>query len=441
MDMNEIRPKEHVGFITSDTSTAQFSFFVTPLDKIGVETDEYVMVDHPFLGETCPLLAVVKEIKNYVEVVGTTVSERSIRTVSVCNIVGYVDLTDSQIRTLHGLSVPPNPGSKVYLPYYEFLEDVFIRDPYGRRFEPALHLGKLRSHATTKQGESKPLNFHLDASEITRHHILIAGMSGTGKTHTATVIIEELANKISVPIVIFDSFGEYTTIGIADKSIKEMVSQGIVPNNYPFGYSVLICAVHPDEVMGTLERWRVAYGKDSNYSVKPIPDQWTSSLDKKTSSEIKSRLSEDMKLNQVTIINSKGLRLAERQILFTGCIKALWSCRVEQMVEPFVLVVEEDKALENEMLKMIASEGRRTGVSMCLLSQHPAEIDDLVTSQMGTYILGRTTGGRDLECLQNLAGENASLLPQLRTGEWIVNGMTLVQPARLLVRDRYSLRV
>jgi hypothetical protein len=103
------------------------------------------------------------------------------------------------------------------------------------------------------------------------------------------------------------------------------------------------------------------------------------------------------------------------------------------------MMVEENKALEEETLKKIASEGRKMGISMCLLTQHPAEIDGLVMSQMGTQFMGRTTTGTDLECLRNFTEENVQSLSQLRTGEWIVNGMTLFQPTRIFVRDRYSL--
>jgi DNA helicase HerA-like ATPase len=79
------------------------------------------------------------------------------------------------------------------------------------------------------------------------------------------------------------------------------------------------------------------------------------------------------------------------------------------------------------------------GISMCLLTQHPAEIDGLVMSQMGTQFMGRTTTGTDLECLRNFTEENVQFLSKLRTGEYIVNGMTLIQPTRMFVRDRYSL--
>ena len=440
MNLDEIRIKEHAGLITSDTSTNQFSFFVIPLNnRIGAEKDDYVMVDHPVYGEKCPLLAVVKDIKNYMEVVGTTISERAVRTVSVCDIIGYVDLRNSEKGALQRSPVSPNPGGKVYLPYSEFLEDVFTRTLDGKQFKTTLHLGKLASHASSKKGEIRPLNYFFDSDEFAKQHFLITGMSSVGKTHTATVIVEELANKTGKPIVILDSFGEYTTIGTANESLKDIVKKGILPSDkYPFNFNVLIYAVHPDEVKGTLEKQGVTNDKDSRYIIKPVPQQWTEP-NKETFSEIESKLSKDVKPNQVTVIDSNGLQLTERRALFTRCIETLWSCRVKNSLEPFILIIEENKALEEEMLKKIDSEGRKMGISMCLLTQHPAEIDGLVMSQMGTQFMGRTTTGADLECLRNFTEENVQFLSKLRTGEYIVNGMTLIQPTKITIRDRYSL--
>ncbi len=309
MNPDEIRIKEHVGFITSDTSTNQFSFFVIPLNhRIGAEKDDYVIVDHPVYGEKCPLLAVVKDIKNYMEVVGTTISERSVRTVSVCDIIGYVDITNSEIGALQRSAISPNPGGKVYLPYSEFLEDVFARTLDGKKFKNALHAGRLKSNASSKNGKIRPLNYFFDADEFAKQHFLITGMSSVGKTHTATVIVEELANKTSKPIVILDSFGEYTTIGTANESLKDIVKKGILPSDkYPFNFNVLIYAVHPDEIKGTLEKQGVTNDKDSRYIIKPVPQQWTEP-NKETFSEIESKLSKDVKPNQVTVIDSNGLQ-------------------------------------------------------------------------------------------------------------------------------------
>jgi len=52
--------------------------------------------------------------------------------------------------------------------------------------------------------------------------------------------------------------------------------------------------------------------------------------------------------------------------------------------------------------------------------------------------LGRTTNTGDLERLKNMALEKAADLPKLAKGEWIVNGITMRRPLKVLIRERYS---
>ena len=103
-----------------------------------------------------------------------------------------------------------------------------------------------------------------------------------------------------------------------------------------------------------------------------------------------------------------------------------------------MLVVEEADALGDEIVGRIASEGRRLGISMCLLTQHPTEIGGKALSQMGTQIMGRTTDAADLDYIERMAGEKSFLLYKLKTGEWVVNGVGGKQTLKVLVRDRYS---
>ncbi|UCH01723.1 MAG: ATP-binding protein [Candidatus Bathyarchaeota archaeon] len=427
MELSEIRFKEHVGIITSDTNIQQFTFFVTPLSsKIGVGKGEYVIVDHPFLGEHCPLLSVVKSLNNYEEIVGTSLREdKSIKIMATSEIIGYIDLRDPTTKPLRKLNVPPKPGSKVYLPYYEFLEDIFLRRLDGKPLKHSIHLGKLESKAHCRADGFKELNFYMGATDFTNQHFLISGISGSGKTHTATVIIEELANKTNHPIIVLDPFGEYTSIGIAGKSLKQMREEGNVTlDNYPFDFSVSIHTSNKERVINNLKESAKIHKEYTNFSIKHIR--------KKKELEI------DVKRNQITILDAKELSLEERQRFFISYVKAFWNDRVDGRGEPFLLVIEEPQALEGSMINRIASEGRKIGVSMCLLSQHPTMIDSRILSQMGTMIMGRTIDAQDIEYLKNIAIDKSPFLTLLKPGEWIVNGVNLNRPMKILVRDRYS---
>jgi hypothetical protein len=51
---------------------------------------------------------------------------------------------------------------------------------------------------------------------------------------------------------------------------------------------------------------------------------------------------------------------------------------------------------------------------------------------MGTQMIGRTINQQDLLCLANMALDKTDILPKLRKGEWIINGITLQGPRKVL---------
>jgi len=435
-DINEVRAKEHLGIATSETTVNQFHFFVTPLmSKLRVETGAYVLIDHPVLGEACPVLALVTEMKNYEEVVGTTLGEnKSIRIMALGETIGYVDLRKPELMPLRRLSIPLNPGSKVYLPYLDFLEDLFMRTFDGSRFKHAIHMGKLESYANIGKNEFKQLNFYVDAQDLSEQHFLIAAISGAGKTHTAAVIVEELANKTDHPVVILDSYGEYTKIGFPGHHFEEQIKEGHVsPQDYPFDFNVVVYASDTEKVREDLERQGITRPEDS-LSLLPIFE----GAHKNAESEISRNLREGVKPNQVTVIDTRGLTLEERQRLYSSCVKILWGSRIEQRIEPFLLVVDEAEAIERKMLERIASEGRKRGCMMCLLSQHPTQIDGRIVSQISTQFVGRITDARNLDYFNKMSIDPRRL-SNLRRGEWIVNGITQKHQTKVLLRERYSL--
>jgi DNA helicase HerA-like ATPase len=340
------------------------------------------------------------------------------------------------------LSVPPSPGSKVYLPSYEFLEDVLLRDLEGKPFIHPLHLGTLESQAVAKSGDAKPLSFCMDAEDLVHQHLLIAGVSGSGKTHTATVIVEELANKTRYPVVVLDPHGEYLTVGLAGKHFQELKTDDpATMKNYPFSFRVSLYVYDADRAARTLKRLEVESGKDGRFSVESVPGEWSKACSGRAEAEMKEALREGVKPGHVAIIDAGGLPEGERGNFFTCCVKALWQARVQGSMEPFLLVVEDSATVETETLERIASEGRKAVVSLCLLSQHVTEVSRAVSSQTGAQLIGRSTDAGDLECLKNMAGDKYALLPQLTRGEWIANGITLIRPTEVRVRERYSLAV
>ncbi len=86
-------------------------------------------------------------------------------------------------------------------------------------------------------------------------------------------------------------------------------------------------------------------------------------------------------------------------------------------------------------LSRIAKEGRKYGVSLCIVSQRPAELDPTILSQCNTIFGMRLPNERDQEILRaRVSDSSASLLevlPSLGTGEAVVFGEGVALPTRM----------
>ena len=94
MDLSNVRIKEHFGIVTNDTSTNQFSFLISPPKnrKHPKRKKQIICLDHPKNGDSCQVIAEVKDITSYEEVAGSTIGERVGRLHAMAQIIGYFDL-------------------------------------------------------------------------------------------------------------------------------------------------------------------------------------------------------------------------------------------------------------------------------------------------------------------------------------------------------------
>jgi DNA helicase HerA-like ATPase len=123
---------------------------------------------------------------------------------------------------------------------------------------------------------------------------------------------------------------------------------------------------------------------------------------------------------------------------------ALWSAR--DKAQPMLLVCEEahryipsDERVGFSATKIalarIAKEGRKYGVSLCLVSQRPSELSTSVLSQCGTIFALRMGNEQDQSYVGRALPENAQsllgVLPALRQQEAIVVGEGVTVPMRV----------
>ncbi len=92
----------------------------------------------------------------------------------------------------------------------------------------------------------------------------------------------------------------------------------------------------------------------------------------------------------------------------------------------------EDTSARLDAFELIAKEGRKYGLNICLATQRPRDITEGVLSQMGTLIVHRLTNDRDREVVERACGEidrsASAFLPNLKPGEAVIIGVDFPIP-------------
>lgn len=123
--------------------------------------------------------------------------------------------------------------------------------------------------------------------------------------------------------------------------------------------------------------------------------------------------------------------------------------RESDQCRPILLVCEEahryvpenpiwHKAVKR-VLDKIAKEGRKYGVSLCLVTQRPSDISESILSQCGTMLALRLNNERDQRFVEKAIPDGAegflNVLPSLRNREGILVGEGIAAPSRVLIYD------
>lgn len=104
---------------------------------------------------------------------------------------------------------------------------------------------------------------------------------------------------------------------------------------------------------------------------------------------------------------------------------------------------DEEYTARLDAFELIAKEGRKYGLNICLATQRPRDIPEGVLSQMGTLVVHRLTNDRDREVVERACGEidksASAFLPNLEPGEAALIGVDLAIPLTVQIgRPRHS---
>ncbi len=100
---------------------------------------------------------------------------------------------------------------------------------------------------------------------------------------------------------------------------------------------------------------------------------------------------------------------------------------------------DEDTVAKLDAFELIAKEGRKFGLNICLATQRPRDITEGVLSQVGTMIVHRLTNDRDREVVERACGEidraASAFLPNLKPGEAAIIGNDFPIPLTVQITE------
>lgn len=472
---------EIVGYIFGNVGTTEFKFAV---DGQKLRKFDYIFAPH----KEGNMLAQVMDIKQHSDLdfnnatlmmkggepppINSSLSAEA-------DVIGYRD----RKGLLQSPRTPFTSGSAIAR-----ADESLIRQVLGLSAskENGAYLGLLKGHK---------LSVYLNIDALVQKHICILAKTGGGKSYACGVLIEELLKK-KIPMVIIDTHGEYTSLTKKNKSrkdLKNMERFGIKARDYagqiveysPIGSRAnakhltlsginlkareiidLLSAKLSGPQVGVLyqaikeikeykklynlrdiidavnrsksnARWNVIASLESLDSIGVFSENGTSS--------------DQMVLKgKCSTINMKGVPPDVQDVVVARLTKQLFDDRKAGKIPPFLFVVEEahnycpergyGNAVSSNILRTVASEGRKFGMGLCVVSQRPAKVDKNIISQCNTNIILKVTNPNDLKAIiqsvEGLTNQTFREIQRLPIGVAFVSGAGLQLPILTEIRTR-----
>ncbi|NHI93156.1 MAG: DUF87 domain-containing protein [Candidatus Lokiarchaeota archaeon] len=341
-----------------------------------LKKNDYIQVEN----EGINFLLIVKEIWN---------DKGNIE--AKCSVVGKAPRT------------PFKPKSRAFLAPEEI-----IRQKLGisTSREEGVYLGKLRDY---------PYQIMLKVKKLGR--IFITGKSGSGKSYTVGVLIEEILEK-GIPIIIFDRHGEYSSLKVASQDSNDIFN--VTPKSF---LNQII--EFTDLTINT--------GGD-------VPIEFLLTSDP----------SDLIVSNQCTIINLRGLDLEIQEYITKETLKRLYDASVSGQIQPFFCIIDEahlfagkKRTETSELIQLFSQEGRKFGANLIIVTQKPQLLDTTIRAQAGTWIIHQLTDIRDVDITvkssEGLSSEWQNDIQELEPGEAILTGESIEKiPLIIKVRSRMT---
>jgi|FLOH01.1.fsa_nt_gi uncharacterized protein len=434
---------------------------VTPSDftfKVEKETKkfEYVQVYHPVYDYVlCQIIDLEKTIDG---------------TIAKCKTIGHKDKDDK----VKAIRIPFDLGTEVLEAEDEFIKNIIKLDEENK----GAYIGKL---------EGKNIDIFLDLKKLLTKHCAVLAKSGAGKSYTVGVLVEEiLENKI--PLLVIDPHGEYSSLRFENTKEKEKLSEmGLEPKKYDvreYGDPKITKGIIPLKLTKDITNAELIHLLPAKLSSTQTGVLYSAlkNMDRLNFNELLLELEKDESsakwsiinvieyLNNLnifsdsptsyreliqpgicSIINVKGMPPDIQEIIVYKLCKDLFELRKKNQIPPFFLVLEEahnfcpersfGEKKSSQILRTIASEGRKFGLGFCVISQRPARVDKSVLSQCTTQIIMKVTNPNDLKAIsssvEGITSESENEIRNLSIGTSLVSGVVDI-PLFVNIRPRKS---
>jgi DNA helicase HerA-like ATPase len=470
-----------VGYIYGDVGSTDFNFAVNGQN---LRKFDYIYAPH----KEGNMLAQVMDIRQHSDLrfedaTGLMGSEeRPIVKASLSAFAGVIGYRDKK-----GLLQSPRSPFSAGTALMKAQEDL-IRNVLGLSAskENGAYVGLLKGHN---------LKVFLNVDALVQKHICILAKTGGGKSYACGVLIEELL-KHKIPLVIIDTHGEYHSLTQPNKSRKDQKNMerfGVKKQGYsnqineysPVGSrgnikhlslngSNLEAREIIDLLSAKLSGPQIGVLYQSIKEVKEYKKMWTirdiieavnrsksnarwnviASLESLDSigvfSEHITTTSDLVTKGKCSTINMKGVPPDVQDVVVARLTKELFDARKAGKIPPFLLVVEEahnycpergfGNAVSSNILRTVASEGRKFGMGICIVSQRPAKVDKNIISQCNTNLILKVTNPNDLKAIiqsvEGLTSETCDEIQRLPIGIALISGAGLQMPVMAEIRTR-----
>jgi DNA helicase HerA-like ATPase len=400
-------------------------------------------------------------------------------------VVGYFDDTmDSFVNP----RLLPEPGTHVKLASDSFLERVLPDADWDSETGKA-YVGWLLNR------DQRSANVFLPIDSFASTHLAILASTGSGKSYTASVLIEEMMRPQSrAAMLIFDPHGEYTTLTemMEDENADVFQSDdGYTPDveiltqedidvrisDLTFGDLLSVLDDPSNKMEATLRQaWDSLQDQDSEHVTIQDIVRRCADIEGDDSSTVDAlrwrlydalsrdlfdassylELSDILRPGQVTVLDLSRIPKEDQQMLAAVLLRKIYQQRerAQQGEEvdidyPVFSLMEEGHRFAPEgnarslgIMRTILSEGRKFGFGIGIISQRPSKVDDDVLSQCGTQVIMQLKNPNDQQAIRQSvesAGESVlSELPGLTPGQAVISGDAMNTPVLVKVRERYT---